>query len=403
LTAIAIPWFVLVTTGSAARTGLVAFAGTVPIIIAGVLGGAIVDRIGYKRSSVVSDIASGLTVAMIPTLHYLGWLEFWHLLVLAFFGALLDVPGWVARNAMIPALAQRVGMPLERINAAMQIATTAASVLGPALAGILIATLGEAAVLYIDAASFAVSATIIGAFVVYPHIVRVTEATGLRATFVDAMEGVRFFVADRFLAKIMVISVVANFVVAPLFSVLFPSYVKELFDRPQALGFLAAAFGAGSVIGTVAYGAVGPRVSRYPVLLGSIAAVTAGLWVFPWSSSLVLSIGGGLVIGLAVGPMNVVGMTIIQERVPQGMLGRVTGALIAISQLAVPVSVLLAGFGVETFGVRAPLAVAAGIFTIVAIYSFIDPIMRQVDRPVAVEVDDLAVAPGRPDANGVAS
>jgi MFS family permease len=117
----------------------------------------------------------------------------------------------------------------------------------------------------------------------------------------------------------------------------------------------------------------------------------------------VLSIGGGLVIGLAVGPMNVVGMTIIQERVPQGMLGRVTGALIAISQLAVPVSVLLAGFGVETFGVRAPLAVAAGIFTIVAIYSFIDPIMRQVDRPVAVEVDDLAVAAGRPDANGVAS
>src|SRR5690349_2578952 len=55
LTSIAIPWFVYITTGSATRTGLVAFAGLLPIAIGGVLGGAIIDRLGFKRSSVISD------------------------------------------------------------------------------------------------------------------------------------------------------------------------------------------------------------------------------------------------------------------------------------------------------------------------------------------------------------
>lgn len=387
LTAIAIPWFVLVTTGSAARTGLVAFAGTLPIIIAGLLGGAFVDRVGYKRSSVISDIASGVTVAMVPTLHYLDLLQFWHLLVLAFMGALLDVPGSVARSAMIPRLAERAGMPLERINAAMQIAFTSASVLGPALGGVLIVTLGEASVLYVDAASFGLSALVIGAFVIYPHVARVTQQTGLAAAWGDALDGIRFFFTDRFLAKVIVISLLANFVFAPLFSVLFPSYARELFGNPQALGLLGAAYGAGAVIGTLIYGVIGPRLPRYPVFVASLIGITVGWWLLPFSSSLAISAIASLTIGMAISPLNVLGMTSIQERVPEGMLGRVIGALMAMSQLGTPVAVLLAGFGVEAFGVRVPLAVAAVLFTFVAIYSIASPAMREIERrPIAVSL-----------------
>ena len=380
LTAIAIPWFVLATTGSAARTGMVAFAGTVPYIIAGLLGGAIVDRFGYKRSSVISDLASGVTVAMIPTLHFLDLLQFWHLLVLAFLGALLDVPGFVARNAMVPRLSSRAGGPLERTNAGMQIALTGSSVLGPALAGILIATLGEASVLYVDAASFALSALIIGTLIVYPHIARVSEQTGLAAALSDARDGVRFFLSGPFLGKVIFISLLANFVFAPLFSVLFPPYVKELFGNPQALGFLGAAFGAGSLVGTIAYGAFGPRLRRYPIFLASMAVTTVGFWLLPWSSSLAISMLASLTIGLAAAPLNIFGMTCIQERVPEEMLGRVFGALLACAQLGAPLAVLAAGFGIEAFGVRVPLAVAAAIFSLAAIFSFASPAMREIER-----------------------
>ncbi len=177
LTAIAIPWFVYITTGSATRTGLVAFAGLLPVAIGGLFSGPIADRLGLKQASVISDIASGITVAIIPTLYLFDVLEFWHLLVLAFLGALLDSPGWTARAAMVPRLARRVTMPLERANSAIQLSQFGGQVIGPAIAGTLIGFVGAASVLYFNAGTFAVSALVIGLIVSYPRL-RGTDDTG---------------------------------------------------------------------------------------------------------------------------------------------------------------------------------------------------------------------------------
>src|SRR4051812_32359448 len=70
VTNLAIPWFVLITTGSAARTGVTAFAGMLPTVLGGLLGGALVDRLGRKRTSVIGDLASGGTVALVPLLYH---------------------------------------------------------------------------------------------------------------------------------------------------------------------------------------------------------------------------------------------------------------------------------------------------------------------------------------------
>src|SRR3990172_12804171 len=67
---IAIPWFVLQTTGSAAQTGVTGFFTILPVVLAGFLGGTLIDRLGYKRTSIVADLASGVTVALIPLLHF---------------------------------------------------------------------------------------------------------------------------------------------------------------------------------------------------------------------------------------------------------------------------------------------------------------------------------------------
>ena len=118
LTGLAIPWFVLETTGSAARTGLVAFAGLVPTVLAAFFGGALVDRLGFKRTSVAADLASGLSVAAIPLLAHTAGLAFWHLVALTFLGALLDAPEGTARGGLLPDLAAAAAVPLERANAA---------------------------------------------------------------------------------------------------------------------------------------------------------------------------------------------------------------------------------------------------------------------------------------------
>src|SRR5690348_711012 len=69
MTAVAIPWFVLQTTGSAAQTGLSAFASTLPIFFSGLIGGVLVDRIGAKRMSIIADVLSMVTVALVPLLY----------------------------------------------------------------------------------------------------------------------------------------------------------------------------------------------------------------------------------------------------------------------------------------------------------------------------------------------
>src|SRR6266508_4583462 len=99
LSAIAIPWFVLQTTGSATQTGITGFFTVLPVVLAGFFGGTLVDRLGYKRTSIISDLASGVTTTLIPLLYFTIGLEFWQLMVLVFLGALLDAPGSTARSA----------------------------------------------------------------------------------------------------------------------------------------------------------------------------------------------------------------------------------------------------------------------------------------------------------------
>ena len=91
LVMVAIPWFVLQTTESAAKTGITAVFTIVPTILSTFFGGPLIDRLGYKRVSIIADLASGVAVALIPLLYLTIGLEFWQLLILVFFGALLGV------------------------------------------------------------------------------------------------------------------------------------------------------------------------------------------------------------------------------------------------------------------------------------------------------------------------
>src|SRR5215213_5820752 len=95
---VAIPWFVLQTTGSAVRTGLTGAAFLLAAVMAGIFGGPVVDRMGFKRTSIVADLAGAVTVALVPLLYHTVGLLFWQLLVLGFLGA----PGHTARQSLSP-------------------------------------------------------------------------------------------------------------------------------------------------------------------------------------------------------------------------------------------------------------------------------------------------------------
>lgn len=378
LTALVIPWFVYVTTGSAARTGLVAFFSLLPVVVAGMAGGLVVDRVGFKRASIVSDLLSGITVAVIPTLHLAGRLEFWHLLVLVFAGALLDIPGSAARQSMIPGLAGRAGASLESANAGMQMAGAVAMIAGPLAAGLLMSVVGATSVLYLDAGSFAVSALLVGLLVPWTRSIEAlaTEEPASEGLVREALAGARLILRDRFLAAIVRLSVVANFLFSALFAVGLPVYAKQVFDDPRVLGFMIAGFGGGSLAGTIAYGIFGARVPRVRLLLVGIVMMAGGLWALPWSSSVVLSLAGVAVLGLANGPVNAAMMVILQERVPERLLGRVYASLMAMVQLAAPVGVVLAGLLLDSISVSLVMAGIAAAFSLVAVLAVLSPEIR---------------------------
>jgi MFS family permease len=135
ITFLAVPWFVLQTTGSAARTGLTGGVVVLGMVVGGFFGGPLVDRFGFRRASIVADLASGLTVTLIPLLYLTVGLAFWQLLVLVLLGTCLDTPGMTARQSLIPDLADRARMPVERANSALQTIESSSDLLGTAARG----------------------------------------------------------------------------------------------------------------------------------------------------------------------------------------------------------------------------------------------------------------------------
>jgi len=113
---IAIPWFVLTTTGSATLTALAVFFNFLPIVLAALFGGVVVDRLGFRATSIVADLASFAAVAAIPLLDATVGIEIWQLLLLVFVGALLDAPGATARAALLPDVVDLADVRMERAS-----------------------------------------------------------------------------------------------------------------------------------------------------------------------------------------------------------------------------------------------------------------------------------------------
>src|SRR5919107_1184313 len=195
---VAIPWFVLETTGSAAKTGFTFAVIGLSKVLTAFFGGPIVDHIGYKRCSVSTDILSGVAVALVPLLYATGRLEFWLLLVLVFSGSFIDVPGATARQSMLPGLADGARMPRERANSTYVAVWRVSDFLGPPLGGVLVALIGATGVLWINASTFAVSAAVILLGIPTLRLGSAPQRqVGVRGYITELREGVGFIRRER--------------------------------------------------------------------------------------------------------------------------------------------------------------------------------------------------------------
>jgi MFS family permease len=394
---IAIPWFVLQTTGSAAQTGIADFFAILPVILAGFLGGTFIDRLGYKRTSLLADLASGLTVALIPLLYFTVGLGFWPLMALVFFGALFDAPGGTARAALVPELAAQAGVPIERATSASQAIERSSRLVGAPLAGLLIAVMGTASVLWIDALSFFISTALVALLIAAPRARRErhvrARACGCcgtpaarpkdapRGRYLDELlDGLRFMRRDTLILAIVITVMVTNFLDAAFGGVILPVYVSQVFGSALILGLIVAANGGGAVAGAVLYGAIGHRLPRHATFVLMFVLTTLHFWVFAFRLPFPLILAATFIAGVGAGPLNPIIGVVAYERIPSDMRGRVFGTLTAGAWVAMPLCTLLAGLLTDRFGVG-PLLISIAIAYLAATLSMaVFPGMHEMDR-----------------------
>ena len=219
-TMLAVPWFVLQTTGSAALTGVASAASALPLVISATVAGPLADRVGPRRASVLSDLASGLIVVTIPALFLSAGLGYGVLLVLLFVRWLLATPGDTSRRAMIPDLAAPGGVAIERAAAAYDGVRRGATLVSAPLAGVLLAWLGPAPLLFADGAAFLASAILLGSGV--PRVRHDDGGEAVSGYLHRLGEGLAFQWRERLLRSAVAIILVTNMLDIGLDQVLCP-------------------------------------------------------------------------------------------------------------------------------------------------------------------------------------
>lgn len=392
LASLAIPWFVLQTTGSAAQTGITAFFSILPVVIGTAFGGTLVDRMGYKRASIIADVASGLTVALIPLLFALDLLPFWGLLTLVFLGALLDAPGNSARFALIPETAALAGISLDRATGINGLLQRATSLAGAPAAGLLIASIGAINLLWFNAATFFVSA--IGIAIAIPTDLveaeidpEANKSAPKTSYWQELRDGFRFVKQDALILSFIGVIMLTNMTDAAIFSVMLPVYTSETYGVERGatlLGFAIGMLGGGAVIGSLIYTTFVTRLPRRKTF--TLCFLLIGFYPLLLSTPLppLLLLIGFTIMGLFASPLNPIIQSVMYERVPQNMRGRVFGLTTSGVQIAMPFGALIAGYAVEIAGL--PFTVIG--FSIVSIFAVftltVNPAMKDMaNQPVA--------------------
>lgn len=369
---VAIPIIALTQTGSPLAAGVAGVFATVPLIIGGTFGGVLVDRFGYRVSSIVADVASALAIIAIPLLSATVGLSFGALLALVFLGGLLDPPGDTAKTSLVPDLAKLARMPLARAAGAQSAVQRTSTMVGAGIAGAMVALFGPVPALIVDAGGFVVSAVLVACFV--PRAVAAAAADDAadgdgegvgEPTKGGFVVGIRFIARHPLLRAIVLLVTLTNAIDAAGMTVLKPVYATRVLHDPAVLGFMVGCFAAGALTGSALFGVLGHRYSGR--VMFATCFVLAGTPPY-----LAMALGAPLPVllpvlalsGLAAGALNPMMSTAMYGEVPDGMRARVFGALTAGVAASMPLGALLGGLAVEQVGLVPTLATCAALYLV---------------------------------------
>jgi hypothetical protein len=380
LVAFVIPWLVLSRTGSALNAGAVAFATGIASVAGTLFGGVIVDRVGGRRTALIADALSLVTVLALVVALVVDFVPLWLIVVTQTLGVLFDGPGMVARDALLPRVAREDGVPLVRATSIQETLQNIAQFVGPLAAGFLIAVVAEQGTLLVAAGLFLAAMALIAGL----ERQRLTHDQPMTAAgaLADVREGFRFIATEPLLGPLTFLLVAWVAVYVPLSTLVFPAWFNFARQGAGALGVFLGAQALGAILGGLVFAAVGPRISRFwwfvPTNLTATALLAALLATEPGSAvAVALSFAVGLV---SAGSLPIIN-TAYYSRTPEELLGRVNGTSFAMVLAALPFSALAFGWLINATSPETAIAVVvAGNAVVVAVFALL-PAMRLIDEP----------------------
>ena len=378
-TIIALPWFVLQVTDSGTATAGILLSLQLPALLTSMAIGSLVDRFQPRAIITIDNVLRTLIIGLIPILYWFGLLELGMLFLLTFFAGMLVPATEVASRSVLPDLVE--DKDLDAANMLWSFSLNLSLVIGPAVAGLLVASFGGPSVLLIDAATFAVMAWVAATM---PNVERgrpsmqapLSERLGLRQLW--DMKVVRYTT---------LLSLVFFFSYGPLEAAL-PLYSDAILQTDaRGYGLLWSALAVGALIGTLSSTALSQRL-RLGVALPLIALLWgASLLPMVFINELWLACGLLFLGGLMWGPYTPMEATLLQRNVPKEQLGRVFGARSTLLTGGSPLGLAIGGVMLAFVPSTSVIVFSAIACILVGLAGLVSPAFRGLSMLPAVSKD----------------
>lgn len=359
---VAIAWLVLQLTGSSLALGSVLIAGAIPRAALMVVGGAFADRLSPRVTMLASMSLRAALVAPLAVLVITGLVQMWEVYAISLVYGVVSAFYLPAKGSIMPRIV--ADNELEPANAVQNVTLQAAAILGPALAGVVIAATGTGWAFAADAACFALGSVFLMLLPSAPQAAK-TDGQAGRNIGGQILAGVRYVWADVGIRAILVVIAVIDFAAAGALEVGLPTLAHDRYGvGATGLGVVLGAWGVGATIGAAGAGFI-PAPKRIGLMLiGVCIWIGVGIAVVGLLPSLIPAAVTMALCGISTGAINTYGISWLQRRVEAAMQGRVMALAMTASMGLAPVAFALSGVIAEMSTTL--LFVAAGALIMLA-------------------------------------
>lgn len=330
-------------TGSATALALVGVFSFAPIVLFSPIAGALVDRWPRKLVMMASDLAAGLSTIVVLLLYSTGNLQIWHLYVAGAFAGIFESFQFPAYSAAVSTMLTKENYT--RASGMIGMAEAASGIVAPALAGLLLVTIGIGGVMLIDIATFVFAVGVLF-FVHIPQPKRTAAGEeGRGSLWTESLYGFRYIFRRPSLLGLQLIFFGVNLASTAGLILAAPLILARTGDNSVVLGSVQSAFGVGGLVGGLLLSTWGgPKRRVHGVLLGMLGGGLLGMVTLGWARSLPFWIAGAFAEMFFMQILNASNQAIWQAKVDPDVQGRVFAVRRLIAQIAAPLSMVLGGF-----------------------------------------------------------